>query len=61
MHAPPARGLPPRIYVPILAVIAVVFLGVMLYLLRIGFGVTGSAFGVDVNKPVPTQGPRSTK
>jgi thioredoxin-like negative regulator of GroEL len=38
-------GLPPRIAVPILVVFAVVFLGVMGYLLRIGFGTTGSAFG----------------
>jgi Tetratricopeptide repeat len=38
-------GLPPRIAVPILVVFAVLFLGVMGYLLRIGFGTTGSAFG----------------
>jgi hypothetical protein len=38
-------GLPPRIAIPILAVFAVLFLGAMGYLLRIGFGTTGSAFG----------------
>ena len=38
-------GLPARIAVPILLVFAVVFLGVMGYFLRIGFGTTGSAFG----------------
>lgn len=45
MNTPPARGLPPRIYVPILAVFAVVFLAVMAYLLRIGLGNTGTALG----------------
>ncbi|HEX3466346.1 MAG TPA: tetratricopeptide repeat protein [Candidatus Elarobacter sp.] len=38
-------GLPPRIAIPILAVFAVVFLGVLGWFLRIGFGTTGSAFG----------------
>jgi len=38
-------GLPPRIAIPILAVFAVLFLGVMGYFLRIGFGTTGAAFG----------------
>lgn len=39
------NGLPPRIYVPIFAVIAIVFLGTMAYLVSVGFGVTGSVFG----------------
>jgi cytochrome c-type biogenesis protein CcmH/NrfG len=39
------NGLPPRIYLPIFAVIALAFLGVMTYLVAIGFGVTGSVFG----------------
>ena len=38
-------GLPPRIYVPILTLIAIVFLGTMAYLVSVGFGVTGSVFG----------------
>jgi cytochrome c-type biogenesis protein CcmH/NrfG len=38
-------GLPARIYAPILAVIAIVFLGTMAYLVSVGFGVTGSVFG----------------
>ena len=38
-------GLPPRIAIPILAVFAVIFLGVLGWFLRIGFGTTGSAFG----------------
>ena len=38
-------GLPPRIAIPILAVFAVLFLGVLGWFLRIGFGTTGSAFG----------------
>jgi hypothetical protein len=37
-----------RIAVPILVVFAVVFLGIMGYFLRIGFGTTGSAFGPGV-------------
>ncbi|MGB6984979.1 MAG: tetratricopeptide repeat protein [Candidatus Aquilonibacter sp.] len=39
------RGLPPRIYVPIVILFAVLFLGVMGYLIAVGFGVTGSVFG----------------
>jgi len=57
----PERGLPPRIYVPILIVVAVIFLGIMGYLLSVGFRVTGSPFGTSVATPIPTQGPRSTK
>jgi cytochrome c-type biogenesis protein CcmH/NrfG len=40
-----SSGLPPRIYVPIVTLIAVIFLGSMWYLVTIGFGVTGSVFG----------------
>lgn len=45
MFTSPARGLPPRIYIPIVIAISIVFLGVMAYLLRIGLGVTGTALG----------------
>jgi len=38
-------GLPPKFVVPIVLVFAVVFLGIMGYFLRIGFGTTGAAFG----------------
>lgn len=38
-------GLPPRIAIPVLAIFAVLFLGVTGYFLAIGFGTTGSAFG----------------
>lgn len=38
-------GLPARIAYPILAVFAVVFLGILGWFLRIGFGTTGAAFG----------------
>jgi cytochrome c-type biogenesis protein CcmH/NrfG len=38
-------GLPPRIYAPILAVVAIAFLSTMAYLVAVGFGVTGSVFG----------------
>jgi cytochrome c-type biogenesis protein CcmH/NrfG len=40
-----SNGLPPRIYVPIVAIIAATFLGSMTYLVGVGFGVTGSVFG----------------
>jgi hypothetical protein len=39
------RGLPPRVYLPIVVVFAAVFLGIMGYLIAVGFGVTGSVFG----------------
>lgn len=42
------NGLPPKIYVPIFAVIAILFLGTMAYLVSLGFGVTGSVFGKSV-------------
>ncbi|MDQ6933457.1 MAG: tetratricopeptide repeat protein [Candidatus Eremiobacteraeota bacterium] len=45
MFTSPARGLPPRIYLPIVIAISVVFLAVMSYLLRVGLGVTGTALG----------------
>ncbi|BDE05794.1 hypothetical protein WPS_10700 [Vulcanimicrobium alpinum] len=38
-------GLPTRIALPILAVFAVVFLGIMGYFLKLGFGTEGAAFG----------------
>jgi hypothetical protein len=50
------RGLPPRIYVPIVAVFAVLFLGVMGYLIAVGFGVTGSVFGKSGNAASVSQG-----
>ncbi|HTA39530.1 MAG TPA: hypothetical protein VK760_10650 [Candidatus Acidoferrales bacterium] len=45
MPAEPSRGLPPRIYIPTLAAIAILFLGVMTYLVYVGFDVNGSVFG----------------
>jgi Flp pilus assembly protein TadD len=49
--AGPARGLPPRIYIPIVTVVMLAFLGVVGYFLKIGLGVTGAALG-----PSATQG-----
>jgi cytochrome c-type biogenesis protein CcmH/NrfG len=43
------RGLPARVYLPIVVVIAAVFLGVMAYLIAVGYGVTGSVFGNAAN------------
>ncbi|MGH7707025.1 MAG: hypothetical protein ACREM6_03725, partial [Vulcanimicrobiaceae bacterium] len=48
MTQPPARGLPPRVYIPILAVVAIVFLGIVADFVRIAYGVTGSAIGPGV-------------
>jgi hypothetical protein len=61
VNPPPERGLPPRIYLPILIVVAVIFLVIMAYLLAIGFRVTGSPFGTSVSTPIPTNRSRSTK
>jgi hypothetical protein len=61
VNHPPARGLPPRIYLPILAIVAILFLGVMFFFLSAGFRVTGAAFGTSAATPAPSQGPRSTK
>ena len=38
-------GLPARIAIPIFAVFAIAFLGILGWFLRVGFGTTGSAFG----------------
>lgn len=43
--AAPKRGLPPRIYLPIVIVIAVLFLGAIGWLLKQGFATGGSVFG----------------
>ena len=45
MLAAPKRGLPPRIYLPIVAVIAILFLGAIGWLLKQGFATGGSVFG----------------
>lgn len=45
MSVSPARGLPARIYLPIILAMALVFLSVMAYFLRVGLGVTGTALG----------------
>jgi hypothetical protein len=41
-------GLPARIAIPVFAVFAIVFLGILAWFLRVGFGTTGSAFGPSV-------------
>jgi cytochrome c-type biogenesis protein CcmH/NrfG len=43
--SPSQPGLPPRVYVPVLLVVAAVFLSVMIYLVRQGFATGGSVFG----------------
>lgn len=44
----PSHGLPPRVYLPFLVVFSVVFLGVLGYLVNVGFGARGSVFGAAV-------------
>ncbi|HET9392386.1 MAG TPA: tetratricopeptide repeat protein [Candidatus Rubrimentiphilum sp.] len=41
----PKRGLPPRVYVPIVIVVGALFLGIIGYLVKIGFSTGGSVFG----------------
>jgi len=63
----PAMGLPLRVTIPILAVIAIVFLGVLGVLLKAGFSTEGSAFGPGVRtnggdtnlQATPAPGPTS--
>ncbi len=45
MSEPTARGLPARIYLPILLAIAALFLTLVISFVRTGFGVGGSIFG----------------
>ncbi len=45
MIAAPKRGLPPRIYLPIVFVIGILFLGAVGWLLKQGFATGGSVFG----------------
>jgi len=52
----PKRGLPARMYIPIVAVIAALFLGVMFYLIAVAYGVGGSVFGkATTSDSVPPQ------
>jgi cytochrome c-type biogenesis protein CcmH/NrfG len=50
----PGRGLPPRIYLPIFAVLSLLFLSAMAFLIGVGFGGTGTVFG----KPSAPQAPQ---
>lgn len=53
MIAAPKRGLPPRVYLPIVAVIAVIFLGSIAWLLRAGLATGGSVFGAGTGASGP--------
>lgn len=60
MQNVPQRGLPPRLYVPILTVIAVVFIGAVYWLVRQGFATGGSVFGAGTGaaaRAVPSAAP----
>ncbi|MBV8116686.1 MAG: tetratricopeptide repeat protein [Candidatus Eremiobacteraeota bacterium] len=54
MLSQPSRGLPPRLAVPLFAIVATVFLASMAYLLVTGFGAAGSVFGKAVKPGEPT-------
>lgn len=43
MTPQPRRGLPPRLYIPIVLVLTAAFMSVIAYFLHIAYGVTGSA------------------
>ena len=45
VNRPEGAGLPPRIVIPVLAVFAVLFLGIMGYFIKVGLSTSGSAFG----------------
>jgi cytochrome c-type biogenesis protein CcmH/NrfG len=45
VRTPRPSGLPPRLYLPILIVIAVLLFGAIGYFVAVGYGVTGSVFG----------------
>lgn len=47
MNRGTARGLPARIYLPVLATIVVVVLAIVAYFLRVGLSVTGAALGPE--------------
>jgi cytochrome c-type biogenesis protein CcmH/NrfG len=58
-----SSGLPARIYLPIVTVIAGAFLALMAYLVAVGFGVTGSVFGAAAKPATATaqeQGSRNS-
>jgi cytochrome c-type biogenesis protein CcmH/NrfG len=55
MTDPSKRGLPPRIYLPVVGILTLGFLAIMFYLVSIGFGVTGSVFGKSGAPGAPNQ------
>ena len=46
-----SNALPARIAIPIAGLLSLLFLGVMAYLVAVGFGVTGSVFGKAAQSP----------
>ncbi|HTV72099.1 MAG TPA: hypothetical protein VME66_00105 [Candidatus Acidoferrales bacterium] len=51
MNPTPARGLPPRIYIPIVVAVACVVLGVVGYFLKVALATPGSAIGEGTPSP----------
>lgn len=54
MPQPINRGLPARSYLPIVVLFSIVFLSVLGYFVRLGFGTSGSLFGNATGTPGPS-------
>jgi len=61
VNQPAQRGLPPRIYIPIVVLLAAVFLAPLAWLVHAGFTTGGSVFGTGTGASsrgaAPTAGP----
>jgi hypothetical protein len=56
-----ARGLPPRIFIPIVVLAAAIVIGTVVYFLRIALGVSGSAIGPSSPSAHATPAPLGTR
>lgn len=54
MSSPPQRGLPPRIYLPIVIVTGGIFVAAVAWLVHLGFATGGSVFGNGTGAAPPT-------
>lgn len=54
MPSTPSRGLAPKTYVPIVTLIALIFLGIMYHFLRIGLGNPGASLGQGTGATPPS-------
>ncbi|HEY0797960.1 MAG TPA: hypothetical protein VGD50_02365 [Candidatus Baltobacteraceae bacterium] len=56
MNPTPSRGLPPRIYIPIVCAVALFVLSIVGYFLKIALATPGSAIGQSTATPAATAG-----